>query len=85
MTAATDGSATAAAIGLIAEPTMRSTGCPTGTEAVPGVTTIGGGVGVGEAGAAGVAGAAGAVGVGGAVGDAETAGAAGDEEAGGGV
>jgi hypothetical protein len=41
-----DGSATAAAIGPIAEPTVTSTGRPTGTEADCGVTTIGGGVGL---------------------------------------
>jgi hypothetical protein len=53
--AAIDGSRTTAAIGLIAEPTVRSTGAPTGTEAVSGVTTIGGGVGLGAAVATGVA------------------------------
>lgn len=48
-----DGSATLPAIGAIADPTVRSTGWPTGTAAVSGVTTIGGGVPVGTAGAAG--------------------------------
>jgi len=52
-TLAIEGSAIAAAIGLIAEPTMTSTGAPTGTEAVAGVTTIGGGVGAPGAGGAG--------------------------------
>src|ERR1700730_6222392 len=42
-------SLTVALIGLIAEPIVRSNGCPTGTEAVAGVTVIGGGVGVGAA------------------------------------
>jgi len=35
-----------AAIGLIADPTVRSTEAKTGTDAAWGVTTIGGGVGV---------------------------------------
>src|SRR5579872_1844416 len=42
--AAIDGSLTVAVSGLIAEPTVKSTGEPTGTEAAAGVTTIGGGV-----------------------------------------
>ena len=59
-TEAIDGSATVAAIGLIAEPTVRSSGEPTGTDADSGETTIGGGVamagvGVGSGGGDGAA------------------------------
>jgi hypothetical protein len=46
---ATDGSRTAAESGTIAEPTVRFTAVPTGTDAACGCTVMGGGVGVGLA------------------------------------
>jgi hypothetical protein len=45
-TPAIEGSRTTAAIGAIAEPTVKFTADPTGTEAASGCTVIGGGVGV---------------------------------------
>ncbi len=44
-----DGSRTTAVSGAIAEPTVRLTAVPTGTDAACGCTTIGGGVAVGPA------------------------------------
>lgn len=46
MTLAIDGSWTVAVSGVIAEPTVMSKLCPTGTSAFAGVTEIGAGVGV---------------------------------------
>jgi hypothetical protein len=57
---AIDGSRTDAESGTIAEPTVRFTAVPTGTDAACGCTVMGGGVGVGVRFGAGLAEGAGA-------------------------